>query len=153
MITKMMATKTTQPNSDSSSLMGSPSLEEHRPSNAFVPSPSTKQTQPESAPSRPTRLFSSNRLKSGMVKTRTVLLERTTNMNSLKNCGWDIYPYTDRQDLGSYFERDGYIYPRMVRAFYATAEETIGDGSTVTKSLLKGVDMKLTLRLICLIIV
>ncbi|KAJ1442845.1 hypothetical protein SESBI_00729 [Sesbania bispinosa] len=40
----------------------------------------------------------------------------------------------------------------MVRAFYVVAStETTEDGSPVIKSWLKGVDMKLALRLVCLI--
>ncbi|KAJ1411090.1 hypothetical protein SESBI_21447 [Sesbania bispinosa] len=61
---------------------------------------------------------------------KTVLSEKIIDLNSLRNCGWDLYPYTNRQEIGSYFDREGFIYPKLVIAFYATSKEEITeDGS------------------------
>ncbi|KAJ1396722.1 hypothetical protein SESBI_32325 [Sesbania bispinosa] len=61
---------------------------------------------------------------------RTILSERIIDLNNLRNYGWDLYPYTNKQEIGSYFEREGLIYPEMVMAFYAASKvETSEDGS------------------------
>ncbi|KAJ1440963.1 hypothetical protein SESBI_01641 [Sesbania bispinosa] len=83
---------------------------------------------------------------------RTILSERIVDLNSLRNYGWDLYPYTNKQEIGSYFEREGFIYPKMVKAFYAASKvETSEDGSSWIRICLKGVEMKLNLTILYLV--
>ncbi|KAJ1416968.1 hypothetical protein SESBI_16909 [Sesbania bispinosa] len=121
---KMKGMKSIAPDSDSSSLMESHSSNDKRPSHVSISSSTTrgkisqkhtllarkgkkKCTPSTSKGSSSDGLFKDKQTEEkfrSKFKDRKVLLGRLINLNSLKDCNWDLYPYTDRQDFGSFLE-------------------------------------------------
>ncbi|KAJ1405890.1 hypothetical protein SESBI_25544 [Sesbania bispinosa] len=67
----------------------------------------------------------------------------------MRRSSWDISPYTQKQKLRSFFEKDEEVYPNPTRAFYATGSiEDFGKRTPLVKSSLKGQEIILDIELL-----
>ncbi|KAJ1434279.1 hypothetical protein SESBI_05628 [Sesbania bispinosa] len=179
---KMKAIRTTEPDSDSSSLMGSPLLmiRDHHMSLYLHPPLGLNRLnpiKPTSGPSRPVHIDLTQEIRSkkrqdqpeahSPSKKGKEKCTPSTSKGSSSKCLFknrqteeifkskfkDLFTNTDRQDFGSLFERDEDVYPVITCAFYAAASVTTSENGTPSiKSCLKGIEMELNMSILCTII-